>query len=158
MLLNQRSFTASVDRIRRILGGAPARIQVAALPWRRATDGVQVMLITSRDTGRWVLPKGWPETGETYWEAAAREAGEEAGLVGTTSPQEIGRYFYGKGLKSGLEQRCEVLVYPLEVAKVENKWPEKNQRVRKWFTPAVAASRVREAELGELLAAFAPTT
>ena len=156
MLLTQRTFSASVDRVRRMLGGAPARIQVAALPWRLSGTGVEVMLITSRDTGRWVLPKGWPETGETRWEAALREAGEEAGLVGTMSDQEIGRYIYGKNLKSGLEQRCEVLVFPLKVEKVESKWPEKGQRVRKWFAPQIGASRVREPELAEILSGFNP--
>jgi 8-oxo-dGTP pyrophosphatase MutT (NUDIX family) len=157
MLLSQRTFSASVERVRRMLGGVPARIQVAALPWRGTDKGVEVMLITSRDTGRWVLPKGWPESGEMRWQAALREAGEEAGLVGTMSDQEIGRYFYGKNLKSGLEQRCEVHVFPLQVAKVESKWPEKGQRVRKWFSPQIGASRVHEPELAEILANFNPS-
>lgn len=156
MLLTQRTFSASVDRVRRLLGGVPARIQVAALPWRSTEKGIEVMLITSRDTGRWVLPKGWPEGGEMRWQAALREAGEEAGLVGTISEQEIGRYFYGKNLKSGLEQRCEVHVFPLEVESVEARWPEKGQRVRKWFTPRIGASRVREPELAEILSLFNP--
>jgi 8-oxo-dGTP pyrophosphatase MutT (NUDIX family) len=137
-----------------MLGGAPARVQVAALPWRRTAKGIEVALITSRDTGRWVLPKGWVEGGETRHEAALREAGEEAGLRGTISETEIGSYFYGKNLKSGLAQRCEVFVYPLEVLTEETKWPEKNQRVRKWFAPRVAAGRVHEPELAELLASF----
>lgn len=156
MLLTQRTFSTSIERVRRMLGGAPARIQVAALPWRRSEKGVEVMLITSRDTGRWVLPKGWPEAGEMRWQAALREAGEEAGLLGTMSDQEVGRYFYGKNLKSGLEQRCEVHVFPLKVEKVESKWPEKGQRVRKWFKPSIGASRVREPELAEILFGFDP--
>nr|WP_245453436.1 NUDIX hydrolase [Aquibium carbonis] len=139
-----------------MLGGAPARLQVAALPWRETEKGVEVMLITSRDTGRWVLPKGWPEAGEMRWEAALREAGEEAGLVGTMSDQEIGRYIYGKNLKSGLEQRCEVHVFPLKVEKVESHWPEKGQRQRKWFKPSIGASRVREPELSQILFGFNP--
>lgn len=156
MLLTQRSFSASIERVRRMLGGVPARIQVAALPWRLTEKGVEVMLVTSRDTGRWVLPKGWPEAGEMRWQAALREAGEEAGLEGTMSEKEIGRYFYGKNLKSGLEQRCEVHVFPLKVEKVCSKWPEKGQRVRKWFAPQIGASRVREPELAEILSEFNP--
>ncbi len=156
MLLTQRTLAASIDRVRRALGGVPARIQVAALPWRRTGKGVEVMLITSRDTGRWVLPKGWPEAGETRWQAALREAGEEAGVVGTMAEQEIGCYLYGKNLKSGLEQRCEVHVFPLQVEKVESKWPEKGQRARKWFAPQIGASRVREPELAEILSGFDP--
>ncbi len=158
MLLNQRTWHSSVDRVRRLLGGLPARVQVAALPWREAKDGVEVMLITSRDTGRWVLPKGWPEGSEALHEAAMREAAEEAGLRGSISDQESGRYFYGKCLKSGLEQRCEVHVFAMKVDSVEPKWPEKGQRIRKWFSPQTAASRVREPELAELLAVFAPST
>lgn len=156
MPLTQRTFSVSIERVRRMLGGAPARIQVAALPWRPTENGVEVMLITSRDTGRWVLPKGWPEAGEMRWQAALREAGEEAGLIGTMSDQEIGRYIYGKSLKSGLEQRCEVHVFPLRVEKVESKWPEKGQRVRRWFKPTIGASRVREPELAGILAGFNP--
>ena len=100
MLLNHRTWHSSVDRVRRFLGGVPARVQVAALPWREEDRGVEVMLITSRDTGRWVLPKGWPEGDEALHEAAMREAAEEAGLRGSISDKESGRYFYGKGLKS----------------------------------------------------------
>ena len=157
MLLNHRTWHSSVDRVRRFLGGVPARVQVAALPWREEDRGVEVMLIPSRDTGRWVLPKGWPEGDEALHEAAMREAAEEAGLRGSISDKESGRYFYGKGLKSGLEQRCEVFVFAMKVERVEQKWPEKGQRIRKWFTPQIAASRVREPELAELLSEFAPS-
>ena len=101
-----------LGRVRRLFGKASLRLQVAALPWRKADDGVEIMLITSRDTGRWVLPKGWPESGENLFDAAAREAGEEAGLSGSVSRREIGRYYYAKALSSGKEVPCEVLVYP----------------------------------------------
>lgn len=154
MLLSHRTWQHSVDRVRRLLGGMPPRTQVAALPWREKNGGVEIMLITSRDTGRWVLPKGWPEGAEELHEAALREAAEEAGLRGSISPVEAGRYFYGKNLKSGLQRRCEVYVYPLAVERVENKWPEKGQRIRRWFRPEQAATRVREPDLAELLSDF----
>ncbi|MCB1509721.1 MAG: NUDIX domain-containing protein, partial [Hyphomicrobiaceae bacterium] len=71
--------------------------QIAALPYRRRDDGVfEVCLVTSRDTGRWVLPKGWPMRGRTNWEAAAREAYEEAGLVGEIEKSPVGRFPYWK--------------------------------------------------------------
>ena len=70
------------------------------------------MLITSRDTGRWVLPKGWPEGREQLADTALREAAEEAGVAGAIAASEIGRYFYGKKLPSGLERRCEVRGLP----------------------------------------------
>ncbi|SFK76524.1 8-oxo-dGTP pyrophosphatase MutT, NUDIX family [Mesorhizobium albiziae] len=143
------------ERVRRLFGGKPCRLQVAALPWRKTPTGVEVMLITSRDTGRWVLPKGWPEGSEQLFDTAAREAAEEAGIGGAIARFEIGSYFYSKVLSSGMERRCEVLVFPLEVDEVATAWPEKKQRDRKWFAPADAVSRVKEADLGELIARFA---
>jgi len=129
--------------------------QVAALPWRRKNSGkVEVMLITSRDTGRWVLPKGWPERGETLWNAAAREAGEEAGLKGRVATDEIGRYHYDKLKASGELLHCEVAVFPLEVQAVASKWPEKGQRKRAWVSAKEAAERVQEPELAKLLKGF----
>ena len=78
MIMNALTSNQLVERVRRLFGKVPCRLQVAALPWRTAGDGVEIMLITSRDTGRWVLPKGWPENDENLYDAAAREAAEEA--------------------------------------------------------------------------------
>ena len=129
----------------------PAACRWPRCPGARPSDGVEVMLVTSRDTGRWVLPKGWPEFGEQFCEAAAREAGEEAGLKGAISTHEAGRYYYSKGFAGGDSVRCEVLVYALEVDDVADKWKEKGQRKRKWFTPAKAAEMVAEPDLGEVI-------
>lgn len=152
--MNQLMSTHLVERVRRLFGKTPNRLQVAALPWRKAGDGVEIMLITSRDTGRWVLPKGWPEGDEALHDAAAREAGEEAGLSGSISTQQIGRYYYSKALSSGEEVPCEVLVYPLEVDKVADKWKEKRQRKRKWVSPADAARMLKEPDLCKVISAF----
>lgn len=124
------------------------------MPWRDTGHGVEIMLITSRDTGRWVLPKGWPEAKELLCEAAAREAGEEAGLRGTVSHHEAGRYFYAKALASGEEVPCEVLVFPLRVDKIADRWKEKRSRTRKWVSPAEAARMVNEPDLGQIIAYF----
>jgi len=142
------------ERIRLFFGGMPCRLQVAALPWRRTNDGFEVMLVTSRGTGRWVLPKGWPEKGERPHDAAAREAAEEAGIEGSISSRELGRFYYDKLLPSGMEWRCEVLVFPMEVDKVENDWPERKKRKRQWFAPQDAARLVNEKDLAELIAGF----
>jgi 8-oxo-dGTP pyrophosphatase MutT (NUDIX family) len=154
MLINHRVRNYFAERLRRLTGAPPCRVQVAALPWRKGPNGVEVLLITSRDTGRWVIPKGWPEAKETLFEAAAREAGEEAGIGGAIESQEIGRYYYDKQLASGDETRCEVLVFPMEIDRIADKWPERKKRTREWFAAAEAATRVRERDLGELIAGF----
>lgn len=132
----------------------PCRIQAAALPWRRTEAGISVMLITSRDTGRWVLPKGWPKSGELLCDAAAREAVEEAGIKGQVSGEEVGSYFYAKNRSKGDPVPCEVLVYPLEVGRVAERWKEKGQRNRKWVSPDAASTMVQEPGLSTLLASF----
>ncbi|MEP9373281.1 NUDIX hydrolase [Mesorhizobium sp. KR1-2] len=155
MFISHATRNRLAERVRRLFGGMPRRVQVAALPWRIGTHGkVEIMLITSRDTGRWVLPKGWPEGGEQLFESAEREAVEEAGISGTMSHLEFGRYFYGKVMRSGMERRCEVLVFPMEVGDIASEWREKGQRQRKWFPAAKAADLVREPDLGELIARF----
>lgn len=143
------------ERIRRLLGGVPPRMQVAALPWRQTEAGtIEVMLVTSRGTGRWVVPKGWPRKTEALHEAAAREAAEEAGIEGVTAPDEIGSFFYGKELASGLSRHCQVHVFPLYVETEADKWPEHKLRTRRWFSPQEAASLVDEPDLAELIAGF----
>ena len=154
MLMSHSTRRQLFERARLMFGGLPCRVQVAALPWRLTNEGVEVMLVTSRGTGRWVLPKGWPEGGEHWHEAAAREAAEEAGLSGGTSSIEIGRFHYGKVLRSGMEWRCEVHVFPLEVDTVADRWPEMKKRKRRWFRAADAARLVNEPELSELITRF----
>jgi 8-oxo-dGTP pyrophosphatase MutT (NUDIX family) len=140
--------------VRRFFGGQRCRLQVAALPWRRTGDGIEMMLITSRDTGRWVLPKGWPEEGEALHDAAAREAIEEAGISGGIATAAAGSYFYNKIHSSGAESPCEVNVFPLEVKEVASKWREKGQRKRKWVKPREAARMVNEPDLVKLIVRF----
>lgn len=133
------------------------RAQAAALPWRRGEDGaVQVLLITSRETRRWVIPKGWPIKGLKAPKTAAREAMEEAGVEGEIA-KKIGVFHYDKRLGSGRLQRVRVGVYPLKVEIELDSWPEAHERVRLWTSPEDAASLVLEPELAELLRGFAPT-
>lgn len=125
--------------------------QYAALPMRGGKKSLEVMLVTSRFTKRWVLPKGWPAKKLTPWEAAAREAFEEAGLKGKIERKAVGAYEYDKWLAPGKILRCRVKVFPLKVAKEFEKWPEDQERSREWVTPAEAADRVIEPELKALL-------
>jgi 8-oxo-dGTP pyrophosphatase MutT (NUDIX family) len=130
------------------------RVQYAALPYRRG-EGLEVLLVTSRDTGRWVLPKGWPMKGKAPYSAARLEALEEAGVVGRVAKRSIGSFHYPKMLRSGDEVTCEVHVYPLAVNGQLKRWPEQRQRTQQWFTPEAAMRAVHEPELAALLEAFA---
>lgn len=154
MLISHRSRMRVTERLRRFIGGMPRRVQVAALPWRRTEEGLEVLLVTSRGGGRWVLPKGWPQTRELAHEAAAREAAEEAGVTGFTARRAIGCFYYAKALPTGMRWRCEVLVFPMKVDRIADEWPEHQQRTRRWFAPRDAARLVDERDLGELIAGF----
>jgi 8-oxo-dGTP pyrophosphatase MutT (NUDIX family) len=126
--------------------------QIAALPLKWEDDGsVRVLMVTSRDTGRWVMPKGWEMNGKKPWRAAEIEALEEAGAEGHIGEECIGTYRYPKILDDGRVIPCEVRVYPMVVEKLLRDWKERKQRTRKWFTPKAAAKRVDEQELADLL-------
>jgi 8-oxo-dGTP pyrophosphatase MutT (NUDIX family) len=127
-------------------------LQYAALPWRRAPHGaVEVMLITSRDTGRWVIPKGWPVPGKSPCDSAALEAREEGGLVGPIGEAAIGRYGYDKRLPDGTAVACTVAVFALEVERQMESWPEQEQRRTQWFDLEAAAQAVDEDELRDII-------
>jgi len=136
--------------------GRSERRQVAALPWRRGAEGLEILLITSRETGRWVVPKGGRMAGKTDAEAAAQEALEEAGVIGRIVDDPLGTFRYLKILKRRAPRWCVVSVYPLEVQTALDDWKEKAERTREWVSPEVAARRVDEPELKALIAAFEP--
>ena len=127
------------------------RLQVAALPIRIGEDGAaHVLLLTSRETRRWVIPKGWPMKGLKPWEAAATEALEEAGVVGRPLKRSLGRYTYFKRQATHFDV-CDVDVYPLLFSEQLEGWREKGQREADWVTFAEAAERVEEPGLVGLL-------
>ena len=127
-------------------------VQFAALPWRIGQDGIcQVMLLTSRETRRWVIPKGWPIKGRKPAEVAALEAYQEAGLHGhVVGKRPVGNFHYDKQLAKGAVP-CEVQVFLFYVERQISDWPEKHQRVTQWFDVADASSRVVEKGLGEII-------
>lgn len=132
----------------------PKKRQCAALPFKEEAGETWIMLITSRDTGRWILPKGWAEKRMTGAEQASKEAYEEAGIVGQISPQSICRYRYTKRLTHTIVD-CSVKVFPLQVTQLLDDWPEAHQRRREWFTIGQAAMHIDDSELVTMLLSIA---
>ncbi|SKB36626.1 TIGR00153 family protein [Rhizorhabdus histidinilytica] len=131
--------------------------QIAVLPYRTTEAGqTEVLLITSRETKRWVLPKGNRIKGLKSHEAASHEAYEEAGLVGIACPYAIGTYQYRKQRRNGTSRPATVDIFPFSVTTQLDSWPEKDERELRWFTPQAAAAAVDEEELRDILAGFTP--
>jgi 8-oxo-dGTP pyrophosphatase MutT (NUDIX family) len=127
------------------------RQQVGALCVRRADDGSQqVLLITSRGSGRWVIPKGWPTKRLKDHKAAAREAEQEAGVLGKVKSKPIGNYTYPK-TDGASAQSLRVAVFLLSVRRQRRRWPERDERRRAWFPVHKAAKEVSEPELRTLI-------
>lgn len=130
---------------------AQDRRQCGAIPVLGQGGGMRVVLVTSRGTGRWVIPKGWIEPGEEPHLSAAREAFEEAGLAGAPDSTPFGTYTYEKRLARGAVLPQEVMVFLYRVERLLPDWPERRERTRRLFLPDVAATLVQEPELAELL-------
>jgi 8-oxo-dGTP pyrophosphatase MutT (NUDIX family) len=129
--------------------------QVAALCHRGSGTERELLLITSRGTGRWVLPKGWPIAGLDAPGSARQEAWEEAGVIPTGSPMvPLGQYRYVKQNCHAPDLLVEVQVFGLEVARLADRFPEEHERHRAWMSPAEAANAVAEPDLAALIAAF----
>ena len=126
--------------------------QIAALPVRWDDKGkLRVLMVTSRGTGRWVLPKGWMIDGCKPWRAAEIEALEEAGARGHIGATPLGTYAYDKLMDDGTSVPCLVTVYPMHVERLKRRWKERDERERRWFSPKGAAKRVDEPDLKRLL-------
>src|SRR5271169_3347722 len=127
-------------------------VQYAALPYRqKGNSSTEVLLVTSRDTGRWIIPKGWPLKGKAPHRVAAREAHEEAGVVGKINRRAIGSFSYEKRLKSGRVIVCEVQVFVLKVKRQHASWLEKGERKVKWLSRTKAAKTVGDRVLGTII-------
>ncbi len=127
--------------------------QYGALPFAIADDGgIRVLLVTTRRGHDWIIPKGWPIRDLSPAATAAREAYEEAGLIGTVASEEpLGffRYLKRRNVRRAVE--FEVSVFLFAVERQLRKWPEKSERKTKWFTPQDAAALVTPTGLADLL-------
>ncbi len=131
--------------------------QVGVLPYRIDAKGeVRILLITSRETGRWIVPKGNRMIGLAPHEAAAREAHEEAGVEGEVGETALGSYRYVKQRRSGDAAPIDVAIYPLRVSRELEDWPERRERALRWFNRADAAASVAERGLRALILGFHP--
>jgi 8-oxo-dGTP pyrophosphatase MutT (NUDIX family) len=144
--------------VARVLAGetrgdeSPLPIQAGALPWRMTRGNrPQVLLVTGRRSGRWMIPKGWAMTGKSLAAAAAIEAFEEAGVEGIIDSEPLGSFRHMKQHALAGELEVSILVHPLAVERELEEWPEKGERKRKWFGADQAAVSVESAELGELI-------
>jgi 8-oxo-dGTP pyrophosphatase MutT (NUDIX family) len=132
------------------------RKQYGALCFRNQEQGLEILVVTSRDSGRWIIPKGWPMKRKKPHEAAAIEAWEEAGVRGEVLRKPVGHYTYLKLLDNGDVAPVVVDVFQLEVQEVRTNFKEQGERQLAWVTPDEAARRVREIELKSLLVDFKP--
>jgi 8-oxo-dGTP pyrophosphatase MutT (NUDIX family) len=131
------------------------QVQYAALPYRpKGKSKLEIMLVTSRGTRRWIIPKGWPKRGMPPYETAAKEAFEEAGVLGKVSKRSIGSYPYDKILEKGRTASCRVQVFALRVTSQHKRWPEKRERRIRWCPPVDAMHFIREPHLRRIIRNF----
>lgn len=132
------------------------RTQFGALCYRVRGGKMRVLLVTSRGSGRWIVPKGWPLPGKAPCETAATEAFEEAGATGAVHDTCLGVYAYTKDADTAAPVPCIVALYPFRVDRLLRKYPERGARKRSWLSRKRAAETVVEPELARLIAAFDP--
>ena len=135
-----------------------AILQVAALCYRPTDDGHEILLITSRGRGHWILPKGWPKNKKSSADTALLEAFEEAGIRGRVIGSPIGQYHFTKSSQKGALLECVATVHEVLLTETLDDFPEKGERKMGWFTPEAAAEAVSSPELAEILLNFTPNT
>jgi 8-oxo-dGTP pyrophosphatase MutT (NUDIX family) len=133
------------------------RVQYGSLPYRFSQDAaLEILLVTTRGTRRWIIPKGWPIKGLRPGKSAAREAFEEAGVTGRIGGKPIGSFAFDKLRdEAGGMTTCEVKVYPLLVKRQSHVWPESHQRTTQWVQPGRAIAMIKEPDLKKIVASFA---
>jgi ADP-ribose pyrophosphatase YjhB (NUDIX family) len=131
-------------------------VQYGALPYRFTKSGApEILLVTTRQTKRWIIPKGWPIKGLKPAKSAAREAYEKAGVRGFVKTKAIGIFSYEKRLaEDGITIPCDVRVFPLLVKRQSKTWPESEQRIAQWLEPTAALSLIEEESLRSLISSF----
>ncbi|OXT00251.1 hypothetical protein B7H23_08790 [Notoacmeibacter marinus] len=147
----RRALDGLLGRLAALLGAPPPKLQAAALPYRQVDGRLQFLLITSRRTKRWILPKGGIDAGEGTADAAAREAFEESGVKGRTEREPLGVYDGRKYLGAGATARMRIVVHALAVETIHDEFPEAGERQLRWMSPQDASHLVDEPQLAALL-------
>lgn len=134
-------------------GVGVAALQYGVLPWRLDRAGeIRILLVTSRQNGQWIVPKGWPVAGRAPHMSAALDAFEEAGVIGDTYPRPVADYHYLKENDAASFQRCRVMLFSLNVRGTLTNWPERGERTRRWFALGDAADMIEERDLVRVMA------
>lgn len=136
------------------MSGRPL-FQIGALVWRIRKKQPEFLLVTSRETKRWVIPKGWPMPHLVHSNAAKQEAQEEAGITGRVQRKPLGTFTYDKVRPDGTSQPCKVLVFALAYEEKAERWPERKERKREWFPAVDAIRKVNEPGLKALMKTLA---
>lgn len=149
----ERKLSAKLGESANGLSTGEALLQYGALCYHlgKKRHNIELLLITSRETGRWVIPKGWPIEGKEPYRVAEREAQEEAGVRGKAARKPIGHFTYFKCFGDGRKAACVVQVHPLKVESVLESFKEKGERQIAWFSCREAAELVQEPELKDLI-------
>jgi 8-oxo-dGTP pyrophosphatase MutT (NUDIX family) len=125
--------------------------QAAAIAYRVRKGKIQVLLVTSRDQGRWIIPKGHIDPGTTPIQTAVTEAHEEAGIEGIVNKIPLGLYTYFKRLEAERSRPATVEVYLMHVTRQREAWPEKGQRKLAWMSIKKAVQLIQEPGIIPLL-------
>ncbi|AFY35322.1 NUDIX hydrolase [Calothrix sp. PCC 7507] len=126
--------------------------QSGVIPYRIQNGRIEVLLITTRDRQRWVIPKGGISNGMSPHDSAAKEAWEEAGVMGQVNINELGIYKYRK--RGNIYQ---VKMYLLAVVMVSEDYPEASQRQRQWLELSKAIAQIQTAALKHIFQSFFQT-
>jgi 8-oxo-dGTP pyrophosphatase MutT (NUDIX family) len=134
-------------------------LRAGALPFRHCGQDIELLLIRRTGSPFWSIPKGHLSAGRQPWETAANEAMEEAGASGRICTERLGSYVHVKTPKhaSGFAEPVEVLLFPLEVERLDERWLEMASRERCWFGRDEAMGLVVQSKLRDLVADFQPS-
>ena len=119
--------------------------QSGVIPYRVRKGNLEVLLITSRNVGCWIIPKGIIEPDYSARNSAAKEALEEAGVKGSVHSKLLGTYRHRKWGRT-----CTVKVYPMRVTRIYKVW-EESDRDREWVSLKKALKRVRNDGLRQVM-------